>query len=63
MPATGERVRATGFCSWCEFKFVNEVVARFPKPAAPGGWVYVELRHLELAAVSALEDAEGAEPV
>jgi hypothetical protein len=58
MPPSGERVVATGLCSWCEFKFTNEVVARYPEPAAPGGWAYVELRHLEPGALAALDAAD-----
>jgi hypothetical protein len=54
MPANGERVRATGICATCDFKFTNEVVARYPAPFAPGGWAYVELRHLDPAALSNL---------
>jgi hypothetical protein len=54
MPANGECVRATGICAMCDFKFTNEVVARYPASFAPGGWVYIELRHLEAAALEAL---------
>jgi hypothetical protein len=54
MPANGERVRATGICAMCDFKFTNEVVARYPASFAPGGWVYIELRHLSSAALSVL---------
>jgi hypothetical protein len=42
----GEIVRASGICSVCDFKFRNEVVLRLSCPRDPGGWNYVELRHL-----------------
>lgn len=54
MAANGERVRASGLCSFCEFRFTDEVVARFPEPSMPGGWAYVELRHLDEATIAAL---------
>jgi hypothetical protein len=56
MAATGEIVRATGLCVRCDFKFINEVVARYPDRAMPGGWAYVELRHLDAAALEALHE-------
>jgi hypothetical protein len=46
-PAIAELVRASGYCAACDFRFTNEVVARFPSPESPGGYAYVELRHLE----------------
>jgi hypothetical protein len=55
MAVTGEIVRETGLCVVCDFKFVDEVVARYREPNMPGGWAYVELRHLDPAALSALE--------
>jgi hypothetical protein len=55
MPTTGEIVRATGLCSMCDFKFRDEVVARYPDRSMPGGWAYIELRHLDADAVEALE--------
>jgi hypothetical protein len=51
MAVTGEIVRATGLC---DFKFIDEVVARYHEPNMPGGWAYVELRHLDPAALAAL---------
>src|SRR4051812_34566445 len=54
MPTTGEIVRATGFCSMCDFKFRDEVVARYPAPSMPGGWAYIELRHLTAEALGCL---------
>jgi hypothetical protein len=54
MPTTGEIVRTTGFCSMCDFKFRDEVVARYPAPSMPGGWAYIELRHLTAMQVSSL---------
>jgi hypothetical protein len=54
MPTTGEIVRATGFCSMCDFKFRDEVVARYPASSMPDGWAYIELRHLTAAEVSSL---------
>jgi hypothetical protein len=57
MPTNGERVRATGLCWLCDFKFVDEVVARYPEPSMPGGWAYIELRHLDAATISALANA------
>ena len=38
----------------CDFKFINEVVARYPDRAMRGSWAYVELRHLEAAVLEAL---------
>lgn len=57
---TGEIVRATGFCSMCDFKFRDEVVARYPAPSMPGGWAYIELRHLEAEERNALRPVEDA---
>ncbi|MCW2985458.1 MAG: hypothetical protein JWR63_3028 [Conexibacter sp.] len=54
MTAPGEIVRASGLCVMCDFKFINEVVARYPEPNMPGGWAYIELRHLDAAALQAL---------
>lgn len=56
MSANGERVRATGTCADCDFKFTDEVVARYPAPFMPDGWAYVELRHLDAAELHALRD-------
>jgi hypothetical protein len=42
----GELVRASGFCSICDFRFKNELVVRYPNPGLPGGWAYVEPRYL-----------------
>jgi hypothetical protein len=47
MAITGEIARATGLCVICDFKFHDEVVARYPEPNMPGGWAYIELRHLD----------------
>jgi DNA-binding XRE family transcriptional regulator len=47
MHINGDVVRTSGLCSICDFKFRDEVVARYPEPAMPGGWAYVELRHLK----------------
>ncbi|MET0602132.1 MAG: helix-turn-helix transcriptional regulator [Baekduia sp.] len=55
MPTTGEIVRATGLCSMCDFKFREEVVARYPARSMPGGWAYIELRHLDADAIEALD--------
>jgi hypothetical protein len=55
MPTTGEIVRATGLCSMCDFKFRDEVVARYPARSMPGGWAYIELRHLDADAIEALD--------
>jgi hypothetical protein len=60
MPTNGERVRATGLCWLCDFKFVDEVVARYPEPSMPGGWAYIELRHLTDAQLLGLDDAPAA---
>lgn len=62
MPPNGELVRATGLCSVCDFKFRNEVVARYSEPAMPGGWAYVELRHLDAGEVRALVRPAAAAP-
>jgi hypothetical protein len=48
MSARGELVRTSGLCWVCDFKFVHEMVARYPSRSMPGGWAYVELRHLDL---------------
>lgn len=42
----GELVRASGFCCVCDFRFRNELVVRYPNSSLPGGWAYVEPRHL-----------------
>lgn len=55
MPTTGEIVRATGLCAMCDFKFRDEVVARYPARSMPGGWAYIELRHLDADAIEALD--------
>jgi hypothetical protein len=55
MPTTGEIVRTTGLCSMCDFKFRDEVVARYPDRSMPGGWAYIELRHLDADAIEALD--------
>src|ERR1700712_3826250 len=47
MAVPGEIGRATGLCVMCDFKFVDEVVAHYHEPNMPGGWAYIELRHLE----------------
>jgi len=62
MSPSGERVRATWLCLLCDFKFVDEVVARYPEPAMPDGFAYIELRHLDrnqLAALASRPDACG----
>lgn len=59
MPTNGELVRTTGLCWLCDFRFVNEVVARYSEPSMPGGWAYVELRHLDAAALEALNEHPG----
>ena len=42
----GEVVCASGFCCVCDYRFKNELVARYADPSLPGGWAFVELRHL-----------------
>jgi hypothetical protein len=55
MPTNGERARATGLRRPCDIKFVNEVLARYPRPSMPGGWMTdIELRHLDLEQVATL---------
>jgi hypothetical protein len=54
MPTNGERVRTSGLCWLCDFNFINEVVARYPEPSMPGGWPYIELRHLDATTIDAL---------
>ena len=39
----------------CDFKFRDEVVARYPARSMPGGWAYIELRHLDPDAIEALD--------
>jgi hypothetical protein len=62
MAIPGEIVRATGLCVMCDFKFVDEVVARYHEPNMPGGWAYIELRHLDSAALAALKGAQTSGP-
>jgi DNA-binding XRE family transcriptional regulator len=54
MPSSGELVRATGLCSLCDYKFVDEVVARYPARSMPGGWAYIQIRHLDADEIKAL---------
>jgi ribosome-binding protein aMBF1 (putative translation factor) len=54
MPSSGELVRATGLCSLCDYKFVEEVVARYPARSMPGGWAYIQIRHLDADEIKAL---------
>jgi hypothetical protein len=54
MPSSGELVRATGLCSLCDYKFIEEVVARYPAPSMPGGWAYIQVRHLDADEIKAL---------
>jgi hypothetical protein len=61
MPTTGEIVRAKGLCSMCDFKFRDEVVARYPDRSMPGGWAYSEMRHLTAREVSSPSTASGVE--
>jgi hypothetical protein len=52
-----EIVRASGYCTACDFRFTDEVVARFPSPGSPAGYAYVELRYLaELFSSGGLRD-------
>jgi hypothetical protein len=46
----------------CDFKFIDEVVARYHEPNMPGGWAYIELRHLDSAALAALKGAQTSGP-
>lgn len=55
MRINGDVVRTSGLCSICDFKFRDEVVARYPEPAMPGGWAYVELRHLKPDEIEVLD--------
>jgi hypothetical protein len=52
--STGELVRATGLCSICDYKFVDEIVARYPARSMPGGWSYIQIRHLDADEIKAL---------
>src|SRR4051794_18875114 len=54
MPTTGEIVLTTGLCSMYDFKLRDEVVARYPARSMPGGWAYIELRHLTADELSSL---------
>lgn len=54
MPSNGELVRATGLCSLCDYKFVDEIVARYPARSMPGGWAYIQIRHLDADEIKAL---------
>jgi hypothetical protein len=38
--------RTSGVCARCDARFSDEIVARYPAPALPGGVAHVELRHL-----------------
>jgi hypothetical protein len=46
VPLDYEIVRATGLCCVCDFRFTHELVARIRSRSLPGGWAYIELRHL-----------------
>jgi hypothetical protein len=46
LPADGELVRTSGTCCRCDSRFVDELVVRVPSRALPGGFPYIELRHL-----------------
>jgi hypothetical protein len=46
-PPEHEIVVATGFCCVCDYRFRDELVLRFREPVLPGGWGYIELRHLD----------------
>lgn len=52
--STWELVRATGHCITCDTNFYNKEVARIRSRCAPGGWAYMELRHLPEQIVSEL---------
>jgi hypothetical protein len=54
MASSGELVRATGLCSLCDYKFVDEIVARYPASSMPGGWAYIQIRHLDADEIKAL---------
>jgi hypothetical protein len=41
-----ELVRATGFCCVCDSRFKDAFVVRYLNSSMPGGWAYVEPRHL-----------------
>jgi hypothetical protein len=43
----GAKVVATGRCAVCDSRFCDEPVVAIPDPALPGGYVFVEPRHLE----------------
>lgn len=40
-------VTASGVCCLCDSRFHDEPVLAWRNPRVPGGWVYLEARHLE----------------
>ena len=47
---SSERVllpHATGFCSMCDSRFRDEPALAWQDQRVAGGWVYIELRHVE----------------
>lgn len=47
IPDNTEILRTSGFCHACDSWFRNEPAVRFPDPALPGGYCYIEARHLD----------------
>lgn len=39
-------LRTSGTCLACDSRFTDELVLALPARAVPGGWAYVELRHV-----------------
>jgi hypothetical protein len=46
LSSVAELVRASGLCSVCDHRFRDELVLRVPDSSLPGGWAYIEVRHL-----------------
>ena len=55
-------VRASGVCSTCDSRFRDELVLRIPESCVPGGYIYIELRHLHEAARTGPPDRKLARP-
>lgn len=59
IPPSATQVIASGVCSLCDSRFQDEPALAWPNPRVPGGWVYVEIRHLDEEAKDAEADDRG----
>ena len=39
--------RASSFCLRCDYRFTDELAARYPSRTLPGGYASIEIRHLD----------------